>query len=95
MITLPENESDLDQVWDSERRTIILKAAFTELQNTTKADDRNMRAFEMLVFERRPVESVSDELGMKTHDVYVARSRITTRLREIAERLRALYEVET
>ena len=48
----------------------------------------------MVIFERRPVESVADELGMTSHDVYVARSRVTTRLREIAERLRTLYEVD-
>ena len=92
MITLPENESDLDQVWDSERRTIILKAAFTELQNTTKADDRNMRAFEMLVFNGIPVTAVCDELEMTPQQAYMAKSRTAKRLKDIIDRIEQLYD---
>ena len=92
MVTLPENEADLDQVWDTERRTVILQAAFKELQNTTKTDDRNMRAFEMLVFNQIPVTAVCDELGMTAQQAYMAKSRTAKRLKDIIDRIEELYD---
>jgi len=94
LLEVPD-EAGIAELWDQELERSILRQSVEELRRTTRTSEKSIKAFEMLVFERRPVEAVSDELGMKTHDVYVARSRITTRLREIAERLRALYEVET
>ena len=92
MITLPEHEAELDQVWDTERRTIILQAAFKELQNTTKTDDRNMRAFEMLVFNQIPVTAVCDELDMTAQQAYMAKSRTAKRLKDIIDRIEQLYD---
>jgi len=92
MITLPEHESELEQVWDTERRTIILQAAFKELQNTTKTDDRNMRAFEMLVFNQIPVTAVCDELDMTAQQAYMAKSRTAKRLKDIIDRIEQLYD---
>ena len=49
----------------------------------------------MLIFDRMAPERVAEDLEMKPHDVYVAKSRVTTKLREIVERLKNLYEVDS
>ena len=64
-----------------------------ELRRTTRTSEKSIRAFEMIVFDRRSVNAVAEDLDMTPHDIYVSRSRITT-LREIAERLRNLYEAD-
>ena len=66
-----------------------------ELRRTTRTTEKSIRAFEMVVFDRRSVESVAEALELKPHDVYVAKSRVTTKLREIVERLKNLYEVDS
>ena len=38
--------------------------------------------------------AVADELGMTRHDVYVAKHRVTERLREIAGRIETAYDAE-
>ena len=70
----------------------ILQAAFKELQNTTKTDDRNMRAFEMLVFNQIPVTTVCDELEMTAQQAYMAKSRTAKRLKDIIDRIEVLYD---
>ena len=93
LLEVPD-EAGIAELWDLELERSILRQSVEELRRTSRTSEKSIKAFEMVIFERRPVEAVAEELGMKTHDVYVARSRVTTRLREIAERLRALYEVD-
>lgn len=93
LVEVPD-EAGIAELWDQEMDRSILRQSVEELRRTTRTSEKSIKAFEMVIFERRPVESVADELGMTSHDVYVARSRVTTRLREIAERLRTLYEVD-
>ena len=93
LLEVPD-EAGIAELWDLELERSILRQSVEELRRTSRTSEKSIKAFEMVIFERRPVEAVAEELGMKTHDVYVARSRVTTRLREIAERLRSLYEVD-
>jgi RNA polymerase sigma factor (sigma-70 family) len=93
LLEVPD-EAGIAELWDLELERSILRQSVEELRRTSRTSEKSIKAFEMVIFERRSVEAVAEELGMKTHDVYVARSRVTTRLREIAERLRALYEVD-
>ena len=36
--------------------------------------------------------ALAEQMGMSTHDVYLAKSRVAARLREIVQRLEAEYE---
>lgn len=93
LLEIPD-DSEIVELWDQELERAILRQSVEELRRTTRTSEKSIRAFEMILFEQKTVEAVADELGMKSHDVYVARSRVTAKLREIAERLRALYEVD-
>ena len=88
---MPE-DSQMEKLWDEELDRVILRQAVEELRRTTKTSEKSIVAFEQVVFDRRPVAAVAEDLEMTPHDIYVSRSRITARLREIAERLRNLYE---
>jgi len=89
------DERSLEDIWDQELERMILRQSVEELRRTTRTTEKSIRAFEMVVFDRREVEAVAEVLEMKAHDVYVAKSRVTTKLREIVERLKNLYEVDT
>ena len=89
------DERSLEDIWDQEMERSILRQSVEELRRTTRTTEKSIRAFEMIVFDRREVEAVAEILEMKAHDVYVAKSRVTTKLREIVERLKNLYEVDS
>ena len=87
-------EPQLTAMWDEERRTTIIARAMEELRRSTRTSEQSIRAFEMVVFHRRAPEDVAQELGMTRHDVYVAKHRVTERLRRIAAALEKLYDAE-
>lgn len=89
-ITL-EDDAALTQVWDEQQRTFVLQQALVELRRTTKAADRTVEAFELLVFQQMPVDAVAARLNMSRHDVYLAKSRMAQRLRSIVEQLEFAY----
>ena len=91
LITVP-TDGELEDLWQSERRHVVLREALAELQASSKTADRTIQAFEMLVFHRRSVPDVARELGMSDNDVYLAKSRTAKRLKEAVERIEALYE---
>lgn len=89
------DEKSVEQLWDQEFERSILRQSVEELRRSTRTAEKSIRAFEMVVFDRLAPERVAEELAMKPHDVYVAKSRVTTKLREIVERLKNLYEVDS
>ena len=66
-----------------------------EMRRTSRANDRTIAAFEMLTLRQMPVAAVADELGVSAHDVYLAKSRMAGKLREIVDRLDRAFEGET
>ena len=89
------DETAVEQLWDQEFERSILRQSVEELRRSTRTSEKSIRAFEMLIFDRMAPERVAEDLEMKPHDVYVAKSRVTTKLREIVERLKNLYEVDS
>lgn len=87
----PVKSDQLQAVWDGEHRGAILREAMTELRSTSRTDERTIRAFELVAAHGRSPQQVAEELGMSVHDVYLAKSRVSQRLREIIERLERLY----
>jgi RNA polymerase sigma-70 factor (ECF subfamily) len=82
----------LQAAWDAEHRQAILREAMMELRRSTKTDERTIRAFELVVAHGRQPAQVAEELGITTHDVYLAKSRVAQRLREIVQRLESVYD---
>jgi RNA polymerase sigma factor (sigma-70 family) len=85
----------LRAAWDAEHRQAILREAMMELRQTSKTDERTIRAFELVAAHGRQPQQVAEELGISVHDVYLAKSRVAQRLREIVERLEKIYDEGT
>ncbi len=91
IIHLPDGE-ELEAVWESERRRVLLWQALSELRESSQLSDRTMRAFELYVLQERSAEDVAEELNLTRHDVYMAKNRVAERLREILKRMEELFD---
>ncbi|QOI99449.1 MAG: sigma-70 family RNA polymerase sigma factor [Phycisphaeraceae bacterium] len=91
---VPDDEAGLTIIWERERQRVILDRALEELRRTTKADERTMRAFELVALRGVPAEEAASQCGISVDDVYIAKSRVTRRLREIVERITSAYDEE-
>lgn len=91
IVDLPA-ESELDQLWEAERRQVLLRQALGELRTQTRLTERTLLAFEEYVIRGRPVGEVARELGLTDHDVYMAKNRVADRLRETLQRLDDLFD---
>ena len=69
-----------------------LREALEELRTKSRVDPKTVKAFEMLVYHSLSPAVVAEQLGISTHDVYLAKSRVAAKLREIVLRLESEYE---
>lgn len=88
------DEHTLTQMWQAERRQVILRQAMEELRRATRTNEKTIEAFELLVHGGCAPGVVAEQLGMSIDDVYRAKSRVAQRLREIVSRLEAIYDGE-
>jgi len=91
MLDLSE-DSELDSLWDEQRRHVLLQQAIAELRENTRLNERTIRAFELYAIAGRPVDEVAAELGSTPNDVYIAKSNVAQRLRDILQRLDELFD---
>jgi RNA polymerase sigma-70 factor (ECF subfamily) len=91
--TVPE-AAELETHWMAERRRVLLQQAMRELQARSRVEPKTMRAFELHVVREMPAAEVAEELGMSRHDVYLAKSRVTARLRDILGELERAFDGE-
>ncbi|MDX2200055.1 MAG: sigma-70 family RNA polymerase sigma factor [Phycisphaerae bacterium] len=83
---------DMEALWDAEARQMMLRQALDEVRTSSRIDERTLRAFERAALDDVPVAIVAAELHISTDDVYQAKSRVSSRLREVVSRLEAVYE---
>lgn len=93
MVNLDDDRS-VDDAYEAQRRLAILREAMDELKERTKTDPRTIRAFELLYYHGMSVQAVAADLGMQPQDVYLAKSRIAAKIREIVARIEREYEEE-
>ena len=86
MIDLDDDKS-VGAAYEAERRHALLREALEELRTKSRTDPKTVKAFEMLVYHSLTPQVVAEQLGMSTHDVYLAKSRVAAKLREIVVRL--------
>lgn len=89
-----DNDAQLSVIWEDQRRATILQKALDELRTGTRLSDHTIRAFELLVVRQMPVTAVADEMQMTAQEVYLAKSRIAGKLRDIIARLEEAYDEE-
>lgn len=81
----PDQEDELQQQWEYEYQTQLLGKAVAEVRPTL--EKRTWDAFQLTAMEGRAADEVARELKMSTGAVYVARSRVTAKLRDRVEAL--------
>ncbi len=84
---LADPDSALSRQWDQEHDQQLVRRMLASIQAEFNA--RTWQVFQLQVLEDRPVAEVAQRLGITANAVYVAKSRVLTRLR--AE-LRGLFD---
>lgn len=88
------NPAHLTQVWRAEQERAIFARAWEALRATGRTSDRTLEAFELVAMRGVPSEAVAAQCGITIDEVYAAKNRVTTRLRELIEELTRAYEEE-
>lgn len=86
------DESTLRTIWTDERDRAILSRAMALLSEETSVDERTMLAFELAALRGVPAPEAAAQCGMSVEQVYVAKSRMTRRLRELVETMTQAFE---
>lgn len=86
-----EDDAAMTRLWEAEHRTAMLREALSRLRAGRTAE-RTIEAFEMLVLRAMSPDDVADALGISRQDVYVAKNRVSDRLRSILAELETAYE---
>lgn len=87
-----DDDRSVGAAYEAERRQALLREALEELRTRSRTDPKTVQAFEMLVYHGLAPQVVAEQMGMSTHDVYLAKSRVAAKLREIVIRLESEYE---
>ena len=92
MIAELPDDGRLTATWEAERKRAILHQAIAELRDQSKLNETTIHAFELYVVQARPAAEVARDLGLTPHDVYMAKSHVAARLREILARLEPVFD---
>lgn len=87
-----DDDRSVGDAYETQRRLAILREALQELREKTKTDPKTIRAFELLYYHGMSVQAVAADLGMQPQEVYLAKSRVAARIREIVARIEKEYE---
>jgi RNA polymerase sigma-70 factor, ECF subfamily len=83
----PPHEEVIEETWEREDRRALIQAAMVEIRVHAKFAPRTLDAFEMTALRGMSTSAVASELGMSAPEVFVARHRVTKRLKSEVERL--------
>lgn len=89
----PEHPS-LRSIWDDERDRSIVERALAVLRDESAVDDRTLLAFELVGLRGVPAPQAAEQCAMTVDQVYVAKNRVTKRLRSLVEELTAAFEAD-
>lgn len=86
------DEGSLRSVWDEERDRVIMYRALTTLHADSAFDERTLLAFELVALRGVPAAEAAEQSGMTIEQAYVARSRVTRRLRTLVKEMTTAFE---
>ncbi len=89
-----DDEASLSEAWESQRRARILELAMERLRAGGRTDPRTIEAFELLMVHGLNAATVADQLEMPIQSVYVAKSRIATRLQSLVAEVETEFDEE-
>ena len=80
---IADEEADMESHWELEHRRRMFEWASGQIRENY--DPHTWEAFERVALKQEDASAVAEDLGIKLGAVYVAKSRITSKLREIIE----------
>lgn len=80
------SEQVIAQAFDHALERRIFERAWEWLLANSQSRDESLRAFELTAMRGVPVAEAAEQCGMSVDQVYVARSRVSARLRDVVER---------
>lgn len=86
------DEHQLRNIWTDERDREILQRAMAVIRDESAMDDRTVQAFELVGLRGVPAQETASQCGMSVDQVYVARSRVTKRLRALVAEMTMAFE---
>lgn len=89
-----DSPAHMTQVWAAEQERVILARAWQLLTTAGRTSAATLKAFELVAMRDVSPAAVAAECGMSVEEVYVAKSRVSKRLRELVEELTAGYTEE-
>ncbi len=90
----PLDDAMVRGLWDDEQRSVILEESLQELRAGSRMSERTIQVFDLVVVRGVPEREAAAQCGMSVPEVYVAKHRVTARLRQIMQELTAAYEKE-
>jgi len=92
--SLPEvvDESALRSIWTDERDRAILARAVGIVGSESNVDERTLLAFELVALRGVPAAEAASQCRMTVDQVFVAKSRVTKRLRALVEEMTTAFE---
>lgn len=85
-------EPDLLEAWRLERDRVVLDRALATLRENGRTDEQTFLAFELFALRGVPADQVAALCGMSVDSVYVAKNRLTKRLRQLVREMTHVYE---
>jgi RNA polymerase sigma-70 factor, ECF subfamily len=82
---LEDPDSPLNRYWDDEHDSYVLRCLFEAVE--LEFEPATVRAFQLVALDGVSAAQAADELGISLTAVYIAKSRVLRRLRELAEGL--------
>jgi RNA polymerase sigma-70 factor (ECF subfamily) len=75
------DESAIMETWSTEWQRAILMRCLS--MTRSEFDEKTYQAFEMYALRQQPIEEICQELNMSRNAVYIAKSRVLTKIREL------------
>lgn len=82
---LEDPNSRLSRAWDEEHNRHVMRKLLEEMRD--EFEPRTWQAFERFALEARPAAEVAKELNLTPNAVFIAKSRVMSRLRQESEGL--------
>ncbi len=87
------SDERMADLWEQARQKAIVDAALARLRETSRIAPATLSAFELVALRGVPAVEVAVLCGMRGADeVYIAKSRVTQRLRQIVAEIETLYD---
>ena len=82
-------EADLERVWEEEWREAVLRQCLEEVHR--EFDAKSIEAFELFAWKGLPAQEVAERLDMTPNAVFIVKSRILKRIRELVPEMEKIW----